>query len=75
MTLNDRARELADRLAADADAARLEVTTLANGVRLIDCREAASRRDAPSPRSAWEGSARWHTRRSSSTAAGSPDSP
>ena len=39
MTLNDRARELADRLAADAEAARVEVTTLANGARLIDCRE------------------------------------
>ena len=39
LSLNDRARELADRLAADADAARVEVTTLANGARLIDCRE------------------------------------
>ena len=39
MTLNDRARELADRLADDAEAARVEVTTLDNGVRLIDCRE------------------------------------
>ena len=34
--LNDRARELADRLAADV---LVEVTTLANGTRLIDCRE------------------------------------
>ena len=38
LSLNDRARELADRLAADAEAARVEVTTLANGTRLIDCR-------------------------------------
>ena len=37
LSLNDRARELADRLAADADAARVEVTTLANGTRVIDC--------------------------------------
>ena len=36
MTLNDRARELADRLAADV---LVEVTTLANGTRLIDCRK------------------------------------
>jgi methenyltetrahydromethanopterin cyclohydrolase len=39
LSLNDRARELADRLAADSEAARVEVTTLANGTRLIDCRE------------------------------------
>jgi methenyltetrahydromethanopterin cyclohydrolase len=39
MTLNDRARELADRLEADAEAARVEVTTLSNGTRLIDCRD------------------------------------
>jgi methenyltetrahydromethanopterin cyclohydrolase len=39
LSLNDRARELADRLAADAEAARVEVTTLTNGARLIDCRE------------------------------------
>ena len=39
LSLNDRARELADRLAADAEAARVEVTTLSNGARLIDCRE------------------------------------
>jgi methenyltetrahydromethanopterin cyclohydrolase len=37
LSLNDRARELADRLAADAEAARVEVTTLANGARVIDC--------------------------------------
>jgi methenyltetrahydromethanopterin cyclohydrolase len=37
LSLNDRARELADRLAADADAARVEVTTLPNGTRVIDC--------------------------------------
>ena len=38
LSLNDRARELADRLAADAEAARVDVTTLSNGARLIDCR-------------------------------------
>ena len=38
MTLNDRARELADRLDADADAAGVEVIALENGARLIDCR-------------------------------------
>ena len=76
LSLNDRARELADRLAADAEAARVEVTTLANGARLIDCRGArASRRGGPSPRSAWAGSGRSRTRRWSSTAAGSPGSP
>jgi methenyltetrahydromethanopterin cyclohydrolase len=37
LSLNDRARELADQLAADADASRVEVTTLANGTRVIDC--------------------------------------
>jgi methenyltetrahydromethanopterin cyclohydrolase len=37
LSLNDRALELADRLAADAEAARVEVTTLPNGTRLIDC--------------------------------------
>src|ERR671923_1757122 len=36
--LNARARELADRLDADADAAGVEVTALENGARLIDCR-------------------------------------
>jgi len=38
LSLNDRARELADRLAADAEAARVEVITLSNGTRVIDCR-------------------------------------
>jgi methenyltetrahydromethanopterin cyclohydrolase len=37
MTLNDRALKLADRLAADAEALQVDVTTLANGTRLIDC--------------------------------------
>ena len=37
LSLNDRALALADRLAAEADAARVAVTTLANGARLIDC--------------------------------------
>jgi methenyltetrahydromethanopterin cyclohydrolase len=37
LSLNDRALELADRLAADAEAARVQVTTLANGTRVIDC--------------------------------------
>jgi methenyltetrahydromethanopterin cyclohydrolase len=37
LSLNDRALELADRLAADAEAARVEVTTLSNGARVIDC--------------------------------------
>jgi methenyltetrahydromethanopterin cyclohydrolase len=37
LSLNDRALELADRLAADAEAARVEVTTLSNGTRIIDC--------------------------------------
>jgi methenyltetrahydromethanopterin cyclohydrolase len=37
LSLNDRAAELADRLAADADALRVAVTTLPNGTRLIDC--------------------------------------
>jgi methenyltetrahydromethanopterin cyclohydrolase len=36
-SLNHRALELADRLAADAEAARVEVTTLSNGTRVIDC--------------------------------------
>jgi methenyltetrahydromethanopterin cyclohydrolase len=36
-SLNDRAVGLADRLAADAEAARVAVTTLSNGTRLIDC--------------------------------------
>jgi methenyltetrahydromethanopterin cyclohydrolase len=37
LSLNDRALKLADRLAADAEAARVEVTTLPNGTRVIDC--------------------------------------
>jgi methenyltetrahydromethanopterin cyclohydrolase len=37
LSLNDRALELADRLAAGAEAARVEVTTLSNGARVIDC--------------------------------------
>jgi methenyltetrahydromethanopterin cyclohydrolase len=37
LSLNDRAAELADRLAGDAEAARVAVTTLPNGTRLIDC--------------------------------------
>jgi methenyltetrahydromethanopterin cyclohydrolase len=36
-SLNDRANELADRLAAEADALRVAVTTLEGGTRLIDC--------------------------------------
>src|SRR4051795_13488729 len=37
LSLNDRALERADRLAADAEAARVEVSTLSNGTRVIDC--------------------------------------
>jgi methenyltetrahydromethanopterin cyclohydrolase len=37
LSLNDRALELADRLADDADAARVAVSTLSNGTRVIDC--------------------------------------
>jgi len=37
LSLNDRALELADRLAADVEAARVAVSTLSNGTRLIDC--------------------------------------
>jgi methenyltetrahydromethanopterin cyclohydrolase len=37
VSLNDRAQELADRLAAEADALRAAVTTLPGGARLIDC--------------------------------------
>src|SRR5215210_8566468 len=36
-SLNERAMALADRLADDAEAARVAVTTLPNGTRLIDC--------------------------------------
>jgi methenyltetrahydromethanopterin cyclohydrolase len=37
LSLNDRARALADRLADDADALRVAVTTLSGGTRVIDC--------------------------------------
>src|SRR5918993_5505853 len=37
LSLNDRAMALADGLAGDAEAARVAVTTLPNGTRLIDC--------------------------------------
>ena len=37
LSLNDRAVEIADELAADAEAARVAVATLPNGTRLIDC--------------------------------------
>jgi methenyltetrahydromethanopterin cyclohydrolase len=37
LSLNERASKLADLLASDAEAARVAVTTLANGTRLIDC--------------------------------------
>jgi methenyltetrahydromethanopterin cyclohydrolase len=37
LSLNDRALELADRLVADAEAARVAVSTLPNGTRVIDC--------------------------------------
>jgi methenyltetrahydromethanopterin cyclohydrolase len=37
LSLNDRALELADRLASDHEVARVAVTTLSNGTRLIDC--------------------------------------
>jgi methenyltetrahydromethanopterin cyclohydrolase len=37
LSLNQRARELADRLADEADALRLAVRTLPDGTRLIDC--------------------------------------
>jgi methenyltetrahydromethanopterin cyclohydrolase len=37
VSLNDRARDLADGLAADAEALRVAVDTLGNGTRLIDC--------------------------------------
>jgi len=37
LSLNDRALELADRLAADAEAARVALSTLSNGTRVIDC--------------------------------------
>jgi methenyltetrahydromethanopterin cyclohydrolase len=37
LSLNDRARELADRLAADADALRVAVDARSDGTRVIDC--------------------------------------
>ena len=37
LSLNESALALADRLAADADAARVALSTLSNGTRLIDC--------------------------------------
>src|SRR3954462_723267 len=37
VSLNERALALADRLAADAEALQVGVTTLANGTRVIDC--------------------------------------
>src|SRR3954452_18693655 len=37
VSLNERALALADRLAADADALQVQVSTLANGTRVIDC--------------------------------------
>jgi methenyltetrahydromethanopterin cyclohydrolase len=37
LSVNDRAAGLADRLAADAEALRVAVTTLAGGTRVIDC--------------------------------------
>jgi methenyltetrahydromethanopterin cyclohydrolase len=37
LSLNDRALGLADRLVADAEAARVAVSTLPNGTRVIDC--------------------------------------
>ena len=41
LSLNDRAYELADRLAAEADALRVRATTLPGGARLVDCGSAA----------------------------------
>src|SRR5690349_21209172 len=37
LSLNDRALQLADRLVADAEGARVDVTVLSNGARVIDC--------------------------------------
>ena len=37
LSLNDRARDLADRLAADGDALRVAPSTLPDGTRVIDC--------------------------------------
>jgi methenyltetrahydromethanopterin cyclohydrolase len=41
LSLNDRAQELADRLAAEAGALRVAVDTLPSGTRVIDCGSAA----------------------------------
>src|ERR687895_1144830 len=41
VSLNDRAQQLANRLAAEADALRVKVSTLPGGTRLIDCGSAA----------------------------------
>ena len=74
LSLNDRARELADRLAADAEAARVEVTTLSNGARLIDCREGGFAAGRAFAEVCMGGLGRSRTRRWSSKAAGSPGS-
>ena len=37
LSLNARALALADRLAADAEALQVQITTLANGTRVLDC--------------------------------------
>jgi len=37
LSLNERALALADRLAADAEALQVQITTLANGTRVLDC--------------------------------------
>jgi methenyltetrahydromethanopterin cyclohydrolase len=42
LSLNDRAHELADGLAAEAEALRVAVTALPNGTRLIDCGSAVA---------------------------------
>jgi methenyltetrahydromethanopterin cyclohydrolase len=42
LSLNDRALELADRLAADGEALQVQVTRLSNGTRVIDCGAAAA---------------------------------
>jgi methenyltetrahydromethanopterin cyclohydrolase len=42
ISLNQRAHELADRMAADADALRIDAQTLPGGTRVIDCGSAAA---------------------------------
>src|SRR3954467_13603254 len=42
LSVNDRAAQLADRLADDADALRVAVTTLRGGTRVIDCGSAVA---------------------------------